>query len=170
MEVLYFRIDIDTIVLREAINLRTSLSDFLTKIEYQHMNEQTEENNLAIHFNRALLSSEKDEIADLVNVVNDEYDLCVRKKIKETSTKSKIAFGNEFIAMISANNEYRNKSDYQVAAMIEKYPRIIMCCLLGAISSLYNLVLTMESDENISDEEIQEFKLRIEQYLSEGKQ
>jgi hypothetical protein len=173
MERISFKAEIDTQVLREAIELKTQLGYALESISYyyipDHLKDSMEygvtESNLVLDFNRALISEEKDEIANLINNLDDTHELVIRKKIKEVIIKDKFVFGNEFIQIFSANNEYREKSQAQILGMMQKYPDILMLCLSGSIESLYYVLSNMQEDEFISSQEIEEFKKRVEFFL-----
>ena len=159
-------------MLEEVIKLRSSAGKHLKEVKYSYIPDymksigyEYDEDNLLLHFDKALLSEEKDEIANIVNSLNDDYDLVKRDRIKKGIIKDKMAFGHDFMAMFAANNEYRNKTAQQIGGMLAKYPALITCCLTGSIESLYGLVLTMKEDEFVTQEEIDEFKLRLEIYL-----
>ncbi len=169
MEVIKFTKIINYTVLNEAINLRTNLGELIDKIEYSFPNgfSKDEEltDNLVFHFNTALSSDKKDELAELINNIDDNYDLAVRHQMQNGIIKDKMTFGREFIAMFAANNNYKDKTAEQIGAMLSKYPNLIMCCLTGSIEALYGIMLTIQPDSNIDQEEIDEFKKRIEIFL-----
>ncbi len=169
MEIIKFTKIINYTALNEAISLRTGLGELLTKIDYSFPSgfSKDEEltDNLVFHFNTALTSDQKDELANLMNDIDDNYDLVVRQKIQNGIIKDKMNFGKQFISMFAANNEYQDKTSEQVGLMLTKYPSLIMCCLTGSIESLYYIVSTIEPDEAITQEEINEFKKRLEIFL-----
>ncbi len=172
MEIISFEIELDTIILEQAIKLRTSIGSHLIKVEYsfipdhiKNLGYQYEEDNLLLHFDKALLADERDEIVNLVNNLNDEYDLVARDKLQKNIIKDKMVFGKNFMEVFAANNAYRNKTAQQIGGMLAKYPSLITCCLTGSIETLYGLLLIIEADENISQEEIDEFRKRVEIFL-----
>jgi hypothetical protein len=169
MEVIKFTKIINYTALNEAIHLRTSLGEYLTRIDYSFPNgfSKDEEliDNLVFHFNTALSSDQKDELADLINKIDDNYDLVVRHGMQNGIIKDKMTFGKEFIAMFAANNNYREKTAEQIGAMLAKYPSLVICCLTGSIEALYGIMLTVQPDGNIYQDEINEFKKRIELFL-----
>ena len=168
MEKIIFTKEINYSILKDAIRLRTSLNDVVYKIEYSFNQDPDAEpliDNLVLHCNRALLSDERDELVTLVNAIDDTYDLVVREKIKFSTTKQKMEFGHDFLSMLSANNEYYEKTGTQISTLLAMYPNLIMCCLTGSIETLLGLVQTMVPDENISADELAEFTKRIEIFL-----
>lgn len=169
MEVIKFTKIVDYTVLYEALNLRTSLGSVLDRIDYSfpHGFSEGDEltDNLVFHFSVALSSDQKDELANLVNSIDENYDLVIRHNIKNKTIKDKVAFGKEFINVVSANNDYMQKDALKIAALLETYPSLIVCCLTGAIELLYGLIISMQPDENISAEELSEYKKRIELFM-----
>jgi hypothetical protein len=156
----------------EALQLRTEISELVIGIfkTGKHSMGTLEEvqDNLRISCSRALLSEELDQLKSVVNSLDENYDLVIRKKIqKETMSKSR-SFGLSFLDMFSANNVYRGKTPEQIGAILQTYPGLINCCLTGSIKALYFTVSTMENNENISIEEIEEFKKRLEIHLFGG--
>jgi hypothetical protein len=170
MEKITFTTQINYSILNDAIRLRTSLSDVIEKVEYSFNSYKYEQqelvDNLGIHCNRALLSSERDEIVNLVNSINDDYDLVIRDKIKKTISNQKIEFGKDFLSVFAASNTYLNKSAEQISNLLGQYPNLIMCCLTGSIETLLALVHTITPDDNISQSELDEFIKRIEIFLA----
>jgi hypothetical protein len=169
MEVIKFTKILDYTVLCEALKLRTSLKSVLNKIDYSFPSGFSEgeelTDNLVFHFSSALNSEQKDELASLVNAIDENYDLVVRNNIKNKKVKDKVAFGKDFINVVSANNEYMQKDSLKIAALLEDYPSLIVCCLTGSIELLYGLLVSIEPDDNISIEELREYKKRIELFM-----
>jgi hypothetical protein len=169
MEVIKFTKILDYTVLCEALKLRTSLKSVLNKIDYSFPSGFSEDeeltDNLVFHFSSALNSEQKDELASLVNDIDENYDLVVRSNIKNKKVKDKVAFGREFINIVSANNEYMGKDTLKIAALLESYPSLIICCLTGSIDLLHSLIMSMQPDENISIEELNEYKKRVELFI-----
>lgn len=166
IEKYYFTKNVNDEVLDEAIKLRSDLGNiYLGSSVEINQDESVNDDNIEIRFNRAITAAEKDQIINLINLIDDNYDLVIRKKIEQDTMVRSMQFGQQFLAQFSANNIYRGKSAVQVAAIIQTYPDLINYALTGSMSGLHYMVSNMTPDENISQEEIDEFKKRIEFFL-----
>lgn len=161
----YTKEGIDSEVLCEAIRLRTSLrADFIGAISSDRKNEDgtVVDDNVELHFSRVLLSAEQDEIASLVNILDASYDLMIRKSIEENTMAWAMKSGAEILGQFSANNVYRGKTQPQTEALINDYPNLILSLLTGSLITAYGVFASMQASDNISQEEIDEFTLRLQ--------
>lgn len=152
----------DSTALQEAINLRTTLRKVVESIQVSgDFFSEMEEDNIEIVTNRALTSAEQDEITNLVNEIDETYDLYVRAKIERSTMSWAMTVGKEMLCKFSSNNLYRGKSNDQTDALVENYPHLIHALLTGSLTKAYREFVSMVPDENISQEEIDEFALRL---------
>jgi len=114
-----------------------------------------------------LKTEEFDELNQLVESLDENYDLAIRKDFKNNIIKKKKQFGSDFIDEFSAMNHANNKSTIQIMNLIGKYPSIPILCLTGSIETLYVVISSIQPDEDITQQEIDEFKKRIEIFLGE---
>lgn len=153
-------------VLTEAIKLRTSLRKVFTSIEYREEADGTvEDKNVSLMFNRALTSSEQDEITQVVNDMSDTYDLVVRKGLERDVMTWAETQGNMLIRQFGANNIYQQKTDEQIDALATNYKDVLSALSTGSLKSAYRQMLAMQPDSNISQAEIDEFTIRIMEVL-----
>lgn len=116
-------------------------------------------------FSEALTPDEHDTLNVIVDSYSDTHELVVRKGIEENVMTPAMIYGNNFLAKFSANNLYRNKTPIQIGTLLATYPDLIHAAITGSLTALYGTMLTMVADANISQEEIDEFKLRLELHL-----
>lgn len=162
MEKYFYTKNIDPEVLDEAIKLRTSLrSVYLSCFVNENEDGSVEDDNIEVRFTRALTSYEQDEITNLVNLVGPTYDLMIRKSIERNTMAWAMEKGKVVLAQFAANNLARGKSAQQVEALVTDYPDIIHSLLTGSLQTSYIIFSNMTADANISQEEIDEFKLRL---------
>ena len=149
-------------VLVEAIQLRTSVRLEFTscRVSINHDGSIIDD-NIELQFSRALTSVEQDELVTIVNDIGPEYDLAIRKNIEKNTMAWARQKGTELMDQFAANNIYRQKSPEQVEALAHDYPNIIHDFTTGSLQTAYTTFSTMIPDANISQEEIDEFKLRI---------
>lgn len=162
MEKYYYTKPMDSNTFQEAVNLRTTLRKVIEGIQVSgDFFSETEDDNIEIVANRALTSAEQDEITNLVNTIDQTYDLYLRAKIEKSTMSWAMTIGKEMLCKFSSNNLYRGKSDAQVDALVENYPHLIHALLTGSLTKAYREFISMVPDENISQEEIDEFALRL---------
>ena len=155
---------VDPEVLTEAINLRTTLrAEFLECYisDKRDMAGNILDDNIEMVFSRALTSVEHDEITNIINSIGPSYDLMIRKNIEKNTMSWAIKTGNEILAQFGANNLYRGKTPVQVEALVTSYPDLIHSLITGSLQATYAIFLAMPADANISQEEIDEFTLRL---------
>lgn len=153
---------LDNEVLTEAIQLRTTLRNEFIGCHYAVATDGTAPiDNICLDFSRALTSSEQDEITNIVNAMGPTYDLVIRKSIEQNTMKWATEKGAEVLRQFAANNLYRGKTAEQVEALVTDYPDIIHSLLTGSLQTAYITFSNMVPDVNISQEEIDEFKLRL---------
>lgn len=159
----YYTKIIDFEVLIEAIKLRTSLRSVFTGCSISlDANGQATEDNIELTFSRALLSSELDEITSIINAIDETYDLTVRKNIERDTMRWAIIQGQTLIEQFGANNLYRQKTEEQILALNTQYMSLTHSFLTGSLNLAHSILSDMQPDANISQEEIDEFKLRLE--------
>lgn len=162
----YTKTGINSEVLTEAICLRTSLRKSLTGVFIsEKINPDTGlvfDNNVEIQFNKALTSAEQDEITNLINIVGPSYDLMIRKNIELNTMSWAMKEGKSILAQFGANNLYMQKTDAQIDALIANNSVLISSLLTGSLTKAYREFLAMAPDANISQSEIDEFKLRMQ--------
>lgn len=120
--------------------------------------------DLHIITNTVLSSSEEDELIAIVNNY-DSSPLIQRKYIKDNYATPAMGFGADFIAEFGANNVALGKTEAQIDSLIADNPTLISAALSGSIKSLHRIISDLVADANISQDEIDEFKRRLEVYL-----
>jgi len=161
----YTKEGIDSEVLSEAIRLRTTLrSVFIGSLisEKKDINGVVLDDNIEIQFTRALISSEQDEVTALINMVGPMYDLMIRKGIENNTMAWAMKTGLNLMAQFGANNLYAGKTSTQITALATQYPDLIHSMLTGSLTVTYAIFSGMVPDANITQPEIDEFKLRLE--------
>lgn len=162
----YTKSGINSEVLTEAICLRTTLRGVFGSVSIsEKINKDTGtiyDNNIEIGFTRALTSAEQDEITNLVNMVGPTYDLMIRKNIELNVSSWAMKEGQSLLAQFGANNLYLQKTDAQIDALIENNGVLLNSLVTGSLKKAYREFLKMVPDANISQQEIDEFKLRLE--------
>lgn len=164
----YTKDHIDSEVLNEAIRLRTTLRNiFIGSLtsEKLDLNGAVFDDNIELQFTRALTSSEHDEVTNLINIIGPSYDLMIRKNIENATMSWAIKTGQEILAQFGANNLYRGKTAEQIEALVTGYPDLIHSLITGSLQTTYTVFTQMTPDANISQEEIDEFKARLEVIL-----
>lgn len=165
MEKYYFTKWIDGEVLQEAIVLRTSLSELFCGIRILGTPENIPDDNIEICTTRALYSHEQDEITNIINVIDENYDLWVRKKIEKQTMSWAIKEGQEVIAQIGANNIYRGKDENQTDRLVENYPNLLNALGTGSLKKAYREFLAITPNDDFTQEELDEFVKRMEYLL-----
>lgn len=154
--------DIPSDVLTEAISLRTSLRSVFVKCSTSKFADGTiPDDNIVLSFSRVLLSEEQDEIANLINIINPSYDLWARKNIENNTMRWAMSIGQSILAQFSSNNLYAQKTEEQIDALVENYPHLIHSLMTGSLKKAYKEFMTMQPDENITEIELNEFRLRM---------
>lgn len=158
----YYTKDLSAEVLTEAIQLRTTIrKEFVTCLVTMAGDGSLPEDNVSLEFDRALTSSEQDEITNIVNAIGPTYDLVIRKNIELGTMAWAEQKGHMILRQFASNNMYQGKTDDQVDALATKYPDIIHTLVTGSLTASYRLFSSMVPDENISQDEIDEFTLRL---------
>lgn len=160
----YTKSGIDNEVLKESILLRTTLRTIFIDLmisEKLDDNGALVDDNIEMQFSRALTSLEQDEITNLVNMVGPTYDLMIRKNIELNTMSWAQKEGMKLMSILGANNLYRQKTFSQVEALTTQYPELIHSMLTGSLTITKSIFDNMTPDANISQEEIDEFKLRV---------
>jgi len=161
----YTKDGIDSEVLGEAIRLRTTLKDVFIggfTSDKKDMQGNVLDNNIELQFTRALVSSEQDEIPAIINMIGPSYDLMIRKNIELNTMSWAIKKGQEVLAQFGANNLYRGKTQSQISALVTQYPDLIHSLVTGSLTTTYCIFLSMVPDANIGQEEIDEFRIRLQ--------
>lgn len=161
----YTKEGIDSEVVGEAIRLRTTLKDvFIGGFTSDKRDAQGDifDDNIELQFTRALVSSEQDEITGIINMIGPSYDLMIRKNIELNTMSWAIKKGSEILAQFGANNLYRGKTEEQIEALVTQYPELIHSLVTGSLQTTYGIFLAMVPDANISQEEIDEFRIRLQ--------
>ena len=151
-------------VVSEAIKLRTTIrSEFIGSLVSDKRDDDgiILDDNIELQFTRALTSAEQDEITGIINMVGPSYDLMIRKNIEQNTMQWALKTGQEILAQFGANNLYRGKSAAQIEALVTEHPDLIHSLVTGSLNTAYTVFSAMTPDANISQEEIDEFKLRL---------
>jgi len=164
MEEYFYTKNLDSDLLKEAIQLRTTLRTVLQGVSVSINQDGTvNPDNISVKFTRALLSTEQDEITAIINLMGSgTYDLEVRKSIEENVMNRVMAQGHMLLAKFAANNIYAGKNQTQVEALATQYPELIHSLITGSLTVTYGIFLAMVPDANITQGEIDEFRLRLE--------
>ena len=164
MQKYFYTKSVDSEVLNEAICLRTSLRKVIVGVlvsDELKPDGTPIDNNIELQFTRALTSAEQDEITNIINAVGPTYDLMIRKNIENDTMAWAMKQGQTILAQFGANNLFRGKTNVQVDALVTQYPDLIHSLVTGSLSATYRIFSAMTPDANISQEEIDEFKLRL---------
>jgi len=116
-------------------------------------------------FSEALTPDEHDELNVVVDQYSATHKLVVREGIENNVMNPAMQFGTDFLKKFSSNNVYLEKTDTQINTLLATYPSLILTALTGSLKTLYTVICSMTADDNISQVEIDEFKLRLEIYL-----
>lgn len=152
---------VETDILREAINLRTTIRKVVTSIRVDGMPSIFPDDNITIETSRALLSEEQDEITNIINAIGPSYDLVIRKNLEKNTMVWSIKTGQEILAQFGANNLYAGKTAEQVHQLATAYPELIHSLITGSLQTTYGIFLSMQPDANFTQAEIDEFTLRL---------
>lgn len=153
---------LDPEVLAEAIKLRTTIRSVFVGVNYSvNADGSAPTDNVQISFSRALNSSEQDEITAIINAIGPTYDLMIRKGIEQNTMHWAMEQGRILLAQFASNNLYRGKTQTQINELITNYPVLVNSLLTGSLTTAYITFSNMSPDSNISQEEIDEFTLRI---------
>ena len=163
IEKYYYTKNVDAEILEEAINLRTSVrSEFVGCHVTKNGDGSVPTDNIELEFNRALTSSEQDEITAIINSYGPAYDLVVRKGLEKNTMNWAMEEGHKILRQFAANNIYRGKSAAQVKALITDYPAMINSLVTGSLQTALAEFASTTPDANISQDEIDEFVLRLQ--------
>lgn len=123
------------------------------------------DDNVEVVMTEVLLSAEEDELTAIVNSYGPANQFVVRYGIEQNVMTPAVKFGNDFLMKFASNNIYLGKTPVQIGTLLNTYPDLIHASITGSLTALYATISSMVADENISQEEIDEFKLRLEIYL-----
>jgi len=153
---------VDPEVLDEAMKLRTTFRNVYVGGHVKVNNDGTiDDDNIELEFSRALNSPEQDQIVDIINAMGPAYDLVIRKGIEKNTMKCAMEQGHAVLRQFAANNIYRGKTSDQISGLVNDYPQIVNSLITGSLQTAYFIFTTMSPDANISEEEIDEFSLRL---------
>lgn len=124
-----------------------------------------EESSVTVSFSEALTVSEHDELNVIVSDYSETHELVVRDSIERNVMSAAMLFGQTFLTKFAANNIYRGKTSEQINSLLSTYPTLILAAQTGSLNTLYAVISSMVPADNISQEEIDEFKKRLELYL-----
>ena len=162
-EFYYYTKDVDAEVIQEAIKLRTSVrSEFIGCHVIKNGDGTIPDDNISLEFSRALLASEIDELSTVVNDYDPSYDLVIRKGLEKDTMKWAMEEGHKILRQFAANNIYRGKTAAQVEALVTQYPTMINSLVTGSLQTALVAFMTTAPDSNITQEEIDEFVLRLQ--------
>lgn len=156
--------EVDIDIVKEMIQL-SPLRQFFHSIVFAWDNDQ-QKYELKVSFNKVLYSSEENTLADLMNSYGPNHKFVVRKYIEDNIMNPAMGFGMNFLSKFSANNIYLGKTAIQVNTLLAQYPDLIHAALTGSLNTLLYVMGTMVPSENISQEEIDEFRDRLKIYLN----
>ena len=148
--------------LYEELKFRSELSEFIEGISVSNANEK----KLTIITNKDFSLEEIERLKLLIDSISDSHELVIRKKLQVEVVSDAMSSGMQFLEAFSANNVYRQKTAEQINNLLNDYPMLITCCATGSLVTLRQLLDTMQPDENISQEEIEEFTKRLDFMLT----
>lgn len=150
-------------VVSDIIILNDILRPLFDGISYSEKKDGSiEELNLKIKMNKVLLLAEETELIGLINSYGPENMFVQRDIIKREYVTPNQSWAMDFIMEMGANNVQREKTGQQVATLMSAYAGLMMAAIGGSVPSIYAVVCSMVADDNISQEEINEFKKRLE--------
>ena len=152
-----FEKNVDGEILEEIILYRSS---FYQKFIKKVANEKTE-----VITREELTDQELQELESIIYSIDDNHDLTIRKRLIKSTIKKKMLFGEEFINQFSAMNHANGKTTDQILGLLSKYPSLPTLCLTGSIESLQVIMETIVPDEYITEDELNEFKRRVDIFL-----
>ena len=162
MESYFYTKALNSEVLSEAINIRTSLRSVYDGCSYTTNSDgSVDTDNVELKFSRALISSEIDEITNVINAIGPAYDLVIRKHIENHTMNWALNQGQTLLAQFGANNLYAQKTPVQVEALATQYPELIHSLITGSLTVAYGIFITMQPDANFTQNEIDEFIIRM---------
>jgi len=166
MEKYYYTKSVIADVLQDMVNLNNILRPLVKNVSVTTNSDGSiPDDNIEISTDIVLESTQLDELAALINAYGPANALVVRYGIETNVMTPAMQYGYNFLSKLSANNIYLGKTAEQINALLANYPDLIHAALTGSLISLYSVISTMEADANISQDEIDEFKLRLEIYL-----
>ena len=160
-----YTLDADGSILGDIIKMDDTLRPLIQNIKVTRNIDNTfPENNVEITANIVLNSDQEDV---LIGVINNyaTHPYKTRKTIEDTVMNPAMAFGMDFLKKFSSNNLYLQKTDEQIGALLDTYPSLVIACITGSLKALNFTIMGMTANENISQEEIDEFKKRVQLYL-----
>lgn len=160
-----FTLGAEASILKDIIMLNDTLRPLVSNISVStNMDGSVDDDNVSIETTAVLLSAEEDELNTAINGYSAN-PLVVRYQIEHNTMNPAMTYGMNFLAKFSANNLYLGKTALQINTLLDTYPELIHAAITGSLVALYQTMCTMVADANISQEEIDEFKKRLEIYL-----
>lgn len=156
--------EINAVVLIDLIKLSDLKSKFESlKVVYNI--ETLRMDTVEIYMNEVLLSEDEDKLSSIINEYSLSHPLEVRQNLENTLINPAMSYGREIVAKMGTNNVYQNKTDEQIAAISLQFNEMIIDLLTGSLKQAYYKCLSLEPNENISQDEIEEFTKRIGWFL-----
>ena len=126
--------------------------------------------NVRIYSVVALTSEEQDSLTAAINEYSNEHEYAVRSDIEINLLNDTAYFGQTLMEKIAANNVYKGKhlelsSDgvrTKTRALLEDNVALIISLLSGSLGEAYYYASSYVADEIMSQEEIDEYKKRLE--------
>jgi len=166
MEKYYYTKSVIADVLQDMISLDNVLRPLVKNVSVTTNSDGSiPDDNIEISTDIVLDSAQLDALAVVINAYSPAHALVVRYGIETNVMTPAMQYGYNFLSKLSANNIYLGKTAAQINALLADYPELIHAALTGSLISLYTVISTMTADANISQDEIDEFKLRLEIYL-----
>jgi len=166
MEKYYYTKSVIADVLQDMISLDNILRPLVKNVSVTTNSDGSiPDDNVEISTDIVLDSAQLDALAAVINAYGPAHALVVRYGIETNVMTPAMQYGYNFLSKLSANNIYLGKTAEQINALLSNYPELIHAALTGSLISLYTVISGMVADANISQDEIDEFKLRLEIYL-----
>ncbi len=166
MEKYYYTKEVVGTILQEIIDLNNILRPLIKNVSVtNNADGSIPDDNIEISTDIVLDSTQLDELASIINAYSASHALVIRYGIETNIMTPAMMYGYTFLSKLSANNIYLGKTAEQINALLATYPSLIHAALTGSLNSLYAIISAMTPDANISQDEIDEFQLRLEIYL-----
>jgi hypothetical protein len=137
--------------------------------------EMVEDDNIEIIISELLLSEELDELNNAINSYENTGELATRYNIEINTMNRASDFGNSLVQKFASNNIYRGKHITEIerngvtkpitSHIVDEHLTLIVNMLTGSLTDVYRTMSTLPPDELITQEELDEFKRRLEIYL-----
>lgn len=156
--------DINSAVLIDMLRL-SSISQHFNSLKISFDPDIGKMGIAEVYTHEPLALEDEDSLISVINSYTLTCEMQIRYNIEKTLITPAMQYGNEILAKFASNNFYRQKSDAQVDALIEGYPELIHSLITGSLTKSYREFSIMEANENITQEEINEFKARVGWFL-----